>query len=136
MKILISFLFVMSAWSSECVNADFIAKGFKFANKKSFSTISKNITKWMNSAENEFVLDYQSPMYSSSYKGFVTVTSYDNLSTERDEMFGDVVFLRDRFTDKLVEVRWYQNGMKLIAFDRELQECPAPVVPVAENALL
>lgn len=136
MKILISFLFVMSTWSNECLDAEFIAKGFKFSNKKSFSTISKNINKWMNSSENDFVLDYESPMYSSSYQGYVTVTSYDNLVTDRDEMFGDVVFLRDRFTDKLIEVRWYQNGMKLIAFDRELQACPAPVVPIVENALL
>ncbi len=135
MKILISFLFVMSAWSGECVNAELVAKGFKFSNKKSFSTISKNINKWFNNSNNEFEADYESPMYSTSYKGYVTVTAFDNLVTPQDEMYGDIVFIKDRFSNELIEVRWYQNSMKLIAFNKELQSCPTEVVPLVENAL-
>ena len=135
MKFMLIFLFMFSTYSSECVNSSLKKIGFGFANKKEFSVIEANVMKWIEVNEEEFILDYESKMYSSIYKDFVKVTVLDNLQTPQNEMYGDVVFIRALDSGNLLEIRWFQNGLKIVAFDKSLQSCPTAVVPMADNAL-
>ncbi|PIK13586.1 hypothetical protein [Halobacteriovorax sp. JY17] len=135
MKFILVFLFIFSTHSAECVSSSLKKIGFGFASKKEFSVIENNVKKWVQDNEQDFILDYESRMFSSVYGKFVLVTSLDNIQTSEDEMFGDVVFIRDLNSGKILEIRWFQHGLKLVAFDRKMQSCPTAVVPLAENTL-
>lgn len=136
MKFLLIFLLMSSTFSAECVNSSLKKVGFGFANKKVFSQIELNVNKWMLDNEEDFVLDEEYEVFSSIYDGLVSITSIDNVQTSEDEMDGDVVFIRSLSSGKLLEIRWFQNGLKSVAFDRDYQKCPTAIVPEFVNKLL
>ncbi|GEM_PF-5412901 len=135
MKFLIVFLLMFSTFSAECVNSSLKKAGFGFANKKTFSQIEINVNKWILESSEDFVLDYESELFSSIYNDFVSITSIDNLQTSEDEMDGDVIFIRALSSGKLLEIRWFQNGLKSVAFDKDYQKCPTAIVPTSSNKL-
>ncbi|WP_044557279.1 hypothetical protein [Halobacteriovorax marinus] len=135
MKILITFFIVFSTYSMECVSHSLKEIGFSFATKKEFSVIESDLDKWIKENQDDFILDYQSRMFSSVHKKFVSVLSLDNIQTSEEEMFGDLILIRDLASGDLLEARWYKYGLKIIAFDRKKANCPVAVVPIAVNTL-
>lgn len=121
---------------SPCIDANLEGVGFEFRKASKFLKDAKDMQQWLKQDSKDFVEDMDSPVWSEPYKGYVFVESYDYLPTPQIEMFGDVLIIRDHFNrEKVLEVRWYENGQKYISFDREEQACATPLFPYADNAL-
>jgi hypothetical protein len=121
---------------SPCIDENLKEIGFKFRKASQFLKDAKDMQQWLAQDDKDFVEDMDSPVWSAPYRGYVFMQSYDYLPTPQPEMFGDVIIFRDHFNrEKIVEVRWYENGQKYISFDREEQACAIPLFPYADNAL-
>jgi hypothetical protein len=79
--------------------------------------------------------DLDDVIFSSSANAMVHVQSFDALDTPRDLMWGDLVIMRDWRTGENVEVRWYDDNGKHVAYNRAYQACATNVLPMAYNTL-
>ena len=109
--------------------------------KAGFSVYSSNFSAYLKDAENffnsgeEFVPDLDGTIFSSVANAMDRVQGHDSMATPRGTMYGDIVFLSSFRSDKIIEVRWYEDGQKKVAYDSTFQPCATNVVPMAINAL-
>lgn len=110
------------------------AAGFN-VQTRNFKKIMLEKEEWFLKNNHLFELDTKGTIYSSVVSQMVTVTSHDNIETPRETMFGDVVFF-ELFSDKqMIEIRWFENGKKHVAYDPKVQPCATNTIPVAVNSL-
>lgn len=133
--IILSLFFSINTWSQCSSNNALKAKGFKI-HTSGFQKYFNKVEKWLDKNKEQFIDDLSGTIYSSNAKQMVTIVSFDYLLTPQPEMFGDVVFMETFNGKKPIEVRWYDNGRKHLAYDNQLQECATNTIPYAVNALL
>lgn len=100
-----------------------------------FNSHFEDALDFYNSNPDLFEDDLDDVIFSSSANALVHVQTYDALDTPRDLMWGDLVVMRDWRTGEKVEVRWYDENGKHIAYNRSYQGCATNVIPMAVNTL-
>lgn len=115
-------------------DASLKARGFK-VHTRNFQKYQNLVESWFLQNEERFVDDLSGTIYSSVASQMIVIKSFDLLDTPQPVMFGDVVFMRSFLGDKAIEVRWFENGQKNVAYDRTFQECATNTIPIAINSL-
>jgi len=143
--VLLSILFCsLNAYSAEeCPNEKlFWVNGCVVHNAKDFAQIlEEKLNEFIPDVGTEFILDdaesYKSD-YSHDYYLIMWVEIWDRISTERDEMWGDVAFSRTcPYTGEYTEIRWYDpvTKKKHIVFNPAHACCLTTKVPLAYNTI-
>ena len=128
-------LFPSASAMSACTSNEALKlDGFKVY-RTGFNAHFDNALDFYNSNRDGFEDDLDDVIFSSSANAMVHVQSYDALVTPRDVMWGDLVIMRDWRTGENVEVRWYDDNGKHLAYNRDYQKCATNVVPMAYNTL-
>lgn len=135
LTMILSFLFSVNAWSQCPSNTALKAQGFKI-HTRNFQKYFNKAEKWLNQNKEQFRDDLSGTIYSSVASQMVVIESFDYLLTPQTEMFGDVVFMETFRGKEPVEVRWYENGKKNLAYNTKIQNCATNTIPFAINALL
>lgn len=72
----------------------------------------------------------------------IELESWDDQRTDALEMYGDVIFIRDPHAKELIEIRWYENGVKHFSVNTNIKHpikgvptCAMPYFPFVTNAL-
>jgi hypothetical protein len=74
-------------------------------------------------------------MYSSQARSWVELTSVDSSQTPSDEMSGDILWIRDLDTQKVIEIRWYENNKIYVLYNNIYQPCATNLIPFVDNSL-
>ena len=127
----------------QCPNEkDFSAGGWIIHSKKDFDQILKEkLDEFIPEVGTDLVLD-DAESYISDFSYdchlIMWIVIWDRISTERDEMWGDVAFSRTGpHTEEYTEVRWYDPATKTkhIVCNPEYACCLTTRVPLAYNTI-
>lgn len=128
-------LFVSAEAKASCSSNEALkSNGFE-VHKTGFNTYFEDALDYYDSNPDLFEDDLDDVIFSSSANALVHVQSFDALDTPRELMWGDLVVMRDWRTGEKVEVRWYDENGKHVAYNRSYQGCATNVVPMAFNTL-
>lgn len=128
-------LFSVNTWSQCSSDIALKAQGFK-VHTKNFQKYFSQAEKWLEQDQEQFIDDLSGTIYSSVASQMVTIHSFDYLLSPQSVMFGDIVFMETFYGKTPVEVRWFENGQKHLAYNSQVQNCATNTIPYAVNALL
>ena len=131
--ILIIFLFSIQGLAQQiCDNQALTDSGWSQHPTEEFSSIAAKLE--LETKNPGWVGDMETVFFSGSLEKFVSFKSLDNLATPDMEMFGDVAYYSDNESEALLEIRWYENGLKHFVLRKDIP-CTLDSIPLAENAL-
>ncbi len=132
--LILSLFITHNAWSSCTSNNALKTSGFKVYTHNFKSYYAKAIN-YYHSHPDLFENDLDDVIFSRSANTLVHVQSYDALNTPKEIMWGDLVVMRDWRTGEKIEVRWFDNKGKHVAYNKSYQLCATSVIPMAFNSL-
>ena len=124
----------VEAWSACSSNEALKSSGFEIYTS-GFDAHFQKALDYYNSNPDLFVDDMDDVIFSSVANAMVHVQSFDALNTPQDVMWGDLVVMRDWKTGENVEVRWFDDNGKHVAYNTAYQGCATNLIPMAYNSL-
>lgn len=122
------------AWSACSSDKALKSAGFTVY-KSGFDAHFQKALEHYNSNPELFVDDMDDVIFSSVANEMVRVQSFDALNTPQDVMWGDLVVMHDWKTGEKVEVRWFDDNGKHVAYNTAYQGCATRLIPMAYNSL-
>ncbi|MCB0341437.1 MAG: hypothetical protein H6626_13860 [Pseudobdellovibrionaceae bacterium] len=116
-------------------NQALLSLGWYVHEAENFSQLAQQQTDLMSHQRNLYRPDTEGVVYSSSAHRLVRLESYDKITTAAGEMYGDLLFIMVPETRELIEIRWYEDGLRHTAYSREFQNCASNMIPDQPNAL-
>ena len=83
----------------------------------------------------DYVYDTGGYIFSPAAGRIVKYEAYDRLSTPRNTMYGDIVFITDSESGDLLELRWFDGQKKHVVFNDKLQRGVTELIPPVKNSL-
>jgi hypothetical protein len=127
-----------SCWADQDLSSADItltSLGWVVHSSSDFKHISRQVLAKFSEERADRVYDTRFVIYCSICYRLVNFESYDSLSTPRDEMYGDIVFITDPVSDELIGLRWYDGQTNHVVFDDGRQCCVTDRIPRAKNCL-
>lgn len=123
----------LSAADNVCkTNQGLVELGWIQHDESEFAHIYSKLSERVSQNPNiEF--DMETVFPSRSLMKPVHMISYDDLTTDRMEMYGDILFYSDANTEEVIEMRWYEGSKK--HFVTSSLPCSSDTIPQADNAL-
>lgn len=123
----------LSAAENVCsTNRGLVELGWVQHDESEFAEIYAKLTERVSQNSNiEFDLETVFP--SRALRKPVHMISYDDLTTDRMVMYGDILIYSDAETAEVIELRWYEDSKK--HFVTSSIPCSSDTIPQAENAL-
>ncbi len=123
-------------------NRNLVAMGFAEHPTSEFNKLAQDIYLKVIYDSINFKLDLKKSEEVPEIGRNIELESWDDQRTETLEMYGDIVFIRDPITRQLIEIRWYENGVKHFSVDTNIKHpivgvstCAMPYYPFVTNAL-
>lgn len=134
---------------------------FKIHPSETFDQLADTIVNDFLNAGDSYIYDTAGPIrsvYSDNKEASLVLFSYDDITTPRDTQFGDIVLVlehdpqgqskmgdlrkvssytpnTDASQGRLVEVRWWDQGVRQVVYNKRQINCATHSLPMAENAL-
>lgn len=124
--------FGLDTFADKCATDTwFKEEGWSIHSTDEFTTTALTLEKRTkeSTVKDDMETEFDSDLYQKSFH----FRSWDDLSTLDTEMYGDIVFISEPLTHKLIELRWYEDGRKHLVY-RE-NECAMDLIPLATNTL-
>lgn len=137
--------FTHSAFASNncSMSHSYKSKGWRVHDSSEFLKIEKNVLQRLKEGLEKksivydlsgLIITNQTP---SGEPAVLSATMYDDLMTATDQMYGDIALLEiQNQPGVIVEIRWYEDGLKQIVFNSRFLTCISEAPPFAENSVL
>jgi hypothetical protein len=138
---LVAFLFSASTFASCSFSTVLSQDGWKVHSAKQFNRLSQEVLANIEGGIDSGLIipDMKGTFYNRNgvdEELHIKVQSWDDLTTPQSEMFGDIAVMTEAFSGTVVEVRWYEAGVKNVVFDLNWVTCMVHTIPYAINSIL
>lgn len=123
-------------------NRNLIAMGFVEHPTSEFDKLAQDLYLKVIYDSIDFKLDLKNTETVPEIGRNIELESWDDQRTDTLEMYGDVIFIRDPNAKQLIEIRWYENGVKHFSVNTNIKHpiegvptCAMPYYPFVTNAL-
>ena len=145
MKLIIALMLIFSTQISMAKNcqtdASYSKQEWKITYPNNFNSIYKDLQRDLSQGimNKEITKDLDGTIVTSQgylNRIYMHTRSWDTLSTPQKEMFGDIAIFTNRLNeDEILEIRWFENGVKHIAVNSKYLECVSISAPFPENTI-